>query len=93
LTEDSTYDVAAIRIKVTDEYGNVVSYFNRPAELEVSGDIEMLGPDLADINGGMGGIYVRSMGRPGNASVNISFPGTDLAAKVDFEITCDPSQN
>ena len=92
LTEDSTYDVAAIRIKVTDEYGNVVSYFNRPAELEVSGDIEILGPDLADINGGMGGIYVRSMGRPGKASVNISFPGTDLAAKVDFEITCDPLQ-
>ena len=38
-------------------------FYNRPAELEVSGDIEILGPDLADINGGMGGIYVRSIGK------------------------------
>jgi beta-galactosidase len=74
LIEGATYDVAAIRIKITDEYGNVMPFFNHQALLEVTGDIEVLGPALADINGGMGGVYVRSIGQEGKAAVKISLP-------------------
>lgn len=86
LIEDETYDVAAVRIKITDEYGNVMPFFNHQALLEVTGDIEVLGPALADINGGMGGVYVRSTGVAGKASVKISLPDQGLSSEVGFDI-------
>ena len=86
LIEDSTYDVAAIRIKVTDEYGNVMPFYNRQAVVEVKGPIEALGPSMADINGGMGGVYVRSIGKEGKAAVKISLPDQGLSLDVGFDI-------
>ena len=86
LVEDKTYDVAAVRIKITDEYGNVMPFFNRQAQIEVTGDIEILGPALADINGGMGGVYVRSIGKQGKGSVKISLPDYGLASVAEFEV-------
>jgi len=86
LVEGATYDVAAIRINITDEYGNVMPFFNHQALLEVTGDIEVLGPALADINGGMGGVYVRSTGVAGKASVKISLPDQGLSSEVGFDI-------
>jgi len=86
LVEGATYDVAAVRIKITDEYGNVMPFFNHQALLEVMGDIEVLGPALADINGGMGGVYVRSTGVAGKASVKISLPDQGLSSEVGFDI-------
>ena len=86
LVEGATYDVAAIRIKITDEYGNVMPFFNHQALLEVTGDIEVLGPALADINGGMGGVYVRSTGVAGKASVKISLPDYGLSSVAEFEV-------
>ncbi len=87
LNEGATYDVAAIRIKVTDENGNVMSFYNRQALIEVTGDIEILGPSLADINGGMGGIYVRSTGKEGKGSVKITLPDCGISSTVDFTVT------
>ena len=86
LVEDETYDVAAIRIKITDEYGNVMPFVNRQALLEAEGDIEILGPALADINGGMGGIYVRSTGKQGKGTVKISLPDHGLSSEIGFNI-------
>ena len=86
LIEDSTYDVAAIRIKVTDEYGNVMPFYNRQAVVEVKGPIEALGPSMADINGGMGGVYVRSIGKEGKAAVKISLLDQGLSSDVGFDI-------
>ena len=86
LVEDETYDVAAVRIKITDEYGNVMPFFNRQAQIDVTGDIEILGPALADINGGMGGVYVRSIGKQGKGSVKISLPDYGLASVAEFEV-------
>ena len=86
LVEKETYDVAAIRIKITDEYGNVMPFFNRQALMEVTGDIEVLGPSLADINGGMGGVYVRSIGKAGKGTVKISLPDYSLESVTEFEV-------
>ncbi|MBR4556286.1 MAG: glycoside hydrolase family 2 protein, partial [Clostridiales bacterium] len=87
LNEGVTYDVAAIRIKVTDENGNVMSFYNRQALIEVTGDIEILGPSLADINGGMGGVYIRSTGKEGKGSVKITLPDCGISSTVDFTVT------
>ena len=86
LVEGATYDVASVRISVTDEYGNVMPFYNRQAALEVTGDIELLGPALADINGGMGGVYVRSTGRAGKGRLKVTFPDPGLAAEADFTV-------
>ena len=86
LVEGATYDVSSVRISVTDEYGNVMPFYNRQAALEVTGDIELLGPALADINGGMGGVYVRSTGRAGKGRLKVTFPDPGLAAETDFTV-------
>ena len=87
LIEDSTYDVAAIRIKVTDEFENVMPFYNRQAFVEVEGYLEVLGPSMADINGGMGGLYVRTLGKEGKATVTITLPDKGQSSSVDFTIT------
>ena len=89
LVEGATYDVAAIRIKVTDEYGNVMPFYNRQAKVETDGPIEVLGPSMADINGGMGGVYIRSTGKTGKASVKISLSDYDLSSSVEFNVQAD----
>ena len=86
LIEGPTYDVAAIRIKVTDEYGNVMPFYNRQAKVETDGPVEVLGPSMADINGGMGGIYVRSIGQEGKATVKITLPDQELSSETGFDI-------
>ena len=86
LIEDATYDVTAIRIKVTDENGNVLSFYNKPAVIETSGPVEILGPALADINGGMGGVYIRSTGEAGNATVKITLPDQNLSSVVELDV-------
>ena len=86
LVERETYDVAAIRIKVTDEYGNIMPFFNGNALVEVTGEAEVLGPLSADINGGMGGLYIRSLGKKGEAIVRISVPGYGLYGEERFNI-------
>ena len=86
LIEDATYDVTAIRIKVTDENGNVLSFYNKPAVIETSGPVEILGPALADINGGMGGVYIRSTGISGKASVKITLPDQNLTSVVELDV-------
>ena len=86
LIEDATYDVTAIRIKVTDENGNVLSFYNKPAVIETSGPVEILGPALADINGGMGGVYIRSTGEAGNATVKITLPDPNLSSVIELNI-------
>ena len=86
LIEGATYDVAAIRIKVTDEYGNVTPFYNRQAKVETDGPIEILGPSMADINGGMGGVYVRSIGKEGKASVKISLPDQGISEEIGFDV-------
>ena len=55
--------------------------------VEVKGDIEVLGPSLSDINGGMGGVYIRSAGKEGKGTVKISVPGYDLSSEVDFTVS------
>ncbi len=89
LIEDATYDVTAIRIKVTDENGNVLSFYNKPAVIETSGPVEILGPALADINGGMGGVYIRSIGEAGNATVKITLPDQNLSSVIELNIRKD----
>jgi len=67
LMEAETYDVAAVRIRATDEHGNVLPFFQEPVVLRAEGPIEIIGPKIISLQGGMGGTYVRTLGMEGNA--------------------------
>ena len=73
LHEKDTYDVAAIRISICDEYGNVQPFFSDSLPLEIDGAGEIVGPGRARISGGCGGTYIRTNGK-GKITLKISCP-------------------
>lgn len=75
LKEETSYDVAQIRIRAISEKGNLLDFANEPVSLSVTGPIEIVGPELISLNGGMGGTYVRTMGEAGEATLTVSVPG------------------
>ena len=62
LTEDHTYDVALVQIRHVSEYGNVLSFSNEPVFLDTIGPIEIIGPKVIALQGGMFGTYIKSNG-------------------------------
>lgn len=71
LVEKSTYDVAAIRIQAVDEHQNLMSFYQDPVQLFAEGPIEIIGPSVTTLRGGMGGTYVRTTGGSGEAVLTI----------------------
>ena len=87
LTEKQSYDMAAIRIRIADEYGNTASYAQLPVSLSISGEAELVGPAVVTAEGGMCGTYVRSIGKAGNAVLTVSCPQCDsVTAEFDIEV-------
>lgn len=76
LVERETYDVAAIRIRAVSDAGNLLSFSQLPLEITVNGGLEVIGPQLIVLQGGMGGTYVKTCKRSGTASVTIR--GTEV---------------
>ena len=74
LTDGDTYDMTTIRIRAVDEYGNTLIYSNEPIKIEVTGPIEIVGPDVVSLRGGMSGTYLKTTGESGSATVKISNP-------------------
>ena len=77
LCERDTYDVAAVRIRVLSDSGNLLPYYMEPIVLETDGPVGIIGPVILTARGGMTGTYIRSTGSAGNASVRITLPGRE----------------
>ena len=86
LNEGNSYDVAAIRIRAVDENGNLLPYSNEAIKLTVEGQVELIGPDIFSLRGGMAGFYVKTTGEKGKGKVIISCPRVEDKI-IDFEIT------
>ena len=69
LTEQHSYDVALVRIRAVDDHGNVLPFYQEPVRLITEGDISIIGPDTIALQGGMGGTYVKSLGRSGQGTL------------------------
>ena len=67
--------MALVRIRAVDQNGNVLPFFNEPLRLETEGDIQLIGPDCISLKGGMGGAYVKSLGRSGRGSLIVKCNG------------------
>ena len=85
LFEGRTYDVAAIRIKAVDENGNILPFANDPVIFETSGNIELIGPKVVSLQGGMFGTYVRTTGKAGRGSLKITDINGEVT-EIGFEI-------
>ena len=85
LVEKNSYDVAAIRIQAKDEFGNLLPVYNDPVQLEVSGDMELIGPSVISLNGGMGGTYVKTLGKSGEGKLTIR-SGSAEEIVIEFDI-------
>jgi beta-galactosidase len=83
LEEKQSYDMAAIRIRILDEFGNIAPYAQLPVNLSIEGAAELVGPDVVTAEGGMTGTYIRTTGAPGSAKLTISTAQTE-AVTVDF---------
>ena len=85
LTEWASYDMAAVRIRLLDEYGNTASYAQLPVELETGGVIGIAGPHTVTAEGGMCGTYVRSLGRAGSGTLTLRVQGLE-SVKIEFTV-------
>ncbi|WP_405356191.1 glycoside hydrolase family 2 TIM barrel-domain containing protein [Ruminococcus sp.] len=85
LVEDKTYDVAAVRIRLTDQNGNNLPYFFGALNANVSGKLELIAESPVILRAGMGGLYVRTTGKEGKATLSLSIPGGE-SVSVDFDI-------
>ena len=86
LREADTYDMAAVRIRIVDEFGNVAPYAQLSVILSVEGPAELVGPKAVTAQGGMCGTYIRTIGKTGVAKLTIATAQTDVAT-VEFQIS------
>lgn len=89
LVEQHTYDVAEIRIEARSDCGNLLPFYQEPVQLTVSGAIELIGPGVISLKGGMGGTYVKTLGSAGEGTLTVSAPGAPDVT-VDFQVSIAP---
>ena len=69
LWEEATYDVCAVRLAMTDQNGNTLPFWQGSVDVEISGPLALIGPARPVLRGGMGGLYLRTLGKAGEAAV------------------------
>lgn len=85
LVEGTSYDMALVRIRVQDEHGNVLSFYQGSLNLSVEGPIQIIGPKEIPLPGGMFGTLVKTTGEAGKASLIAEGPD-GLKGQIDFTI-------
>ena len=86
LREERTYDAALIRMAMRDQNGNVLPFYQEPVELETEGPIAVIGPKVTLLRGGMGGTYVKTVGKSGRAVLKIR-AGQAEPVQIVFQVT------
>ncbi|MDO4965734.1 MAG: glycoside hydrolase family 2 TIM barrel-domain containing protein [Lachnospiraceae bacterium] len=87
LVEENSYDVAAVRFSAVDENGNVLHFCNDPVEIITTGPIEIVGPRVVSLQGGLGGTYIRTKRRQGSASITVkAMNGTSKSISLNVKI-------
>lgn len=87
LVEDITYDVAEIHLQAQDENGNQLVFMQEPVQIKTEGPIQVIGPTCIPLQGGMSGIYVKSMGTEGPAKVTLCCGQMEPVA-INMQVIC-----
>ncbi|MBR3296241.1 MAG: glycoside hydrolase family 2 protein [Firmicutes bacterium] len=85
LTERSSYDAAAVRVRICGQNGEQLSFYNGSLRLSTEGPIELIGPDTLQLRGGCGGTYIKTLGSPGNAALILSGDDTGTS-RIGFKV-------
>ena len=88
LVDRESYDVSAIRISAVDEFGNTLTFSSEPVTLSVDGHLEIIGPNVVSLKGGMSGSYVKTVGKSGIATLTMASPSLG-EQKIRFEIDAE----
>ncbi|MBQ7416133.1 MAG: glycoside hydrolase family 2 protein [Oscillospiraceae bacterium] len=72
LNEGCSYDIAAVRVRILDEFGNTASYAQLPVRFKLEGPARLVGPEIATAEGGMCGTYIRTTGIAGEVKLTVS---------------------
>ncbi len=92
LYEGDTYDVAALRVRILNEYGMTCSYAQIPVRLQFEDEtlLESAGPRTTCAEGGMTGFYVRTKGHWGKTKLTVSAEGCeDVAVEMEIKEECE----
>jgi beta-galactosidase len=73
-----------------DENDNQLYYFEEPLVLSAEGAIELIGPDVIAMQGGMTGVYVRTTGESGTGILHIKNAQAEECSIV-FTVKADKS--
>ena len=60
LVEDESYDLASVNLCACDQCGNLKPYCQEAVSLRTEGAIELVGPSVLSLKGGMAAAYVKS---------------------------------
>lgn len=85
LSERTSYDVAEVRLRAIDENGNLLPFCGEPIMISVDGPLQIVGPDITSLRGGMGGFYVKTVGTKGRAMVTVFSPAFE-SVRLEFRI-------
>jgi beta-galactosidase len=77
LTEGEVYDMAAVRVRVLDQFGSPVPYAQLPVTFTLTGPAHLVGPATVTAEGGMCGTYLRTTGEAGDVMLTVSTPQTE----------------
>ena len=78
--------MASIRVRILDENNAPAPYAQLPVTFTLQGDAQLVGPATVTAEGGMCGSYIRTLGHPGSALLQITAPGLP-AEKLTFTIS------
>ena len=85
LIEENSYDVAAVRIRMLDENGNLLNFFQESVLLKTEGPVSLIGGEVIAFKGGMTGTYLKTTGGEGKATLTIR-SGQAEEVKIDFYV-------
>ena len=91
LTEGDTYDMAAVRVRILDEYGSPSPYAQLPVTFRLEGAAQLVGPEVTAAEGGMTGTYVKTTGETGTAVLTVTTSQTE-AVRIAFTVGRKPER-
>jgi len=84
LSEKNTYDVAAVQFRMESEKNNLLPFNQDIITVSTEGPIEIIGPKVFSLRGGMGGTYVKTVGEAGEAKLIVQAEGLE---PITIELT------
>lgn len=72
LSETETYETTRLIVKHVDEFGSDLLYSNEVITVSVDGPLELIGPSNLALIGGSVGLFFKTNGIKGNATITIS---------------------